>query len=308
MTQEVIKYNVTDAAIAKMQKEYLPLVVKGVDDKEGYEAVKKAHTEVKEIRIGVEKRRKELKADALEYGRRVDSEANRISAELEKVENHLKEQRDIVDKEEKRRKEQAERERQEEINLRIQRMQLVNAKFDLSEIALMSKEAFEAKLGAARQEFLIAEQKRMMEEEELNKLREQQAEETKKREAAEAENRRLRDELEERQRREIAEKEAQLQKEREEREENDRRHREELWEQQRKADEERAQREREDRERREKAEAEERAAKEKREREEREAAEKIADKKLFDQIKKDFPTVELAWVEIARLRKAAAKK
>ena len=31
-------------------------------------------------------------------------------------------------------------------------------------------------------------------------------------------------------------------------------------------------------------------------------------KKLFDKIKEEFPTVEVCWVEIVRLRKAAAKK
>jgi chromosome segregation ATPase len=44
---------------------------------------------VKSKRVEVEKVRKELKADALEYGRKVDAEAKRITAMLQPIEDHL---------------------------------------------------------------------------------------------------------------------------------------------------------------------------------------------------------------------------
>jgi fused signal recognition particle receptor len=86
---QITKFNLPDAAIAKMAEEYLPLTIAGVNDAAGFKAVHEARMIVKSKRVDVEKVRKELKADALEYGRKVDSEANRIKAMLEPIESHL---------------------------------------------------------------------------------------------------------------------------------------------------------------------------------------------------------------------------
>mgnify|MGYP001609035483 CR=1 FL=1 len=58
---ELQKFNVADAVIAKMSAEYLPLKVKGLDDKEGLKKVHDARMVIKGKRIEVEKKRKELK-------------------------------------------------------------------------------------------------------------------------------------------------------------------------------------------------------------------------------------------------------
>jgi len=57
---------------------------------------------VKNHRVAVEKKRKDLKADALEWGRKVDAEAKRISALLEPIEVHLQTEEDKVTKEKER--------------------------------------------------------------------------------------------------------------------------------------------------------------------------------------------------------------
>jgi DNA repair exonuclease SbcCD ATPase subunit len=98
----VIKYPVADAAIDELAEKYLPLTIKGVDDKEGFEACDAARKDVKKIRSTVEATRKELKADALEYGRKVDAEAKRLKGLLEPIENHLTNQVDAIKAEKKR--------------------------------------------------------------------------------------------------------------------------------------------------------------------------------------------------------------
>ena len=63
-------------------------------------------------RTDVEKRRKELKQDALDYGRLVDSTAKRITERLEAIEGPLKANKELIDAENeriKREKEEAER-------------------------------------------------------------------------------------------------------------------------------------------------------------------------------------------------------
>jgi hypothetical protein len=294
---EVISYSVTDSAIAAMKKEYMPLVVKDANDKEGREACHKAQMAVREKRIEVEERRKELKADALAYGKKVDSEAARISTQLEEIEAHLKAQKEIVDNEEKRLKAERDRKDKEELDRRISLMQSFKAVFSISELALMTEDAFSIRLATARTEFEAAEKKRLDDEEELRQLRAKQEEDRKQREAQEAENKKLRDQIDADQKRKLAEQEAQLKKEREEREAADRKRNEEEAAAQRKRDEEAAEIKR----KQDQEDADKKAA-------ELAAQEKIANKKMFDQIKTEFPTVELAWVEIARLRKLKGSK
>jgi len=75
---QIAKFNLPDTAIALMATAYLPLTIADVNDTEGFKAVHEARMVVKSKRVDVEKVRKELKADALEYGRKVDAEAKRI--------------------------------------------------------------------------------------------------------------------------------------------------------------------------------------------------------------------------------------
>lgn len=96
------KFTPTDTAIAAMRDEYMPLSIRDVNDSEGFKAVHSARMVVKNHRVQVEKVRKELKADALEYGRRVDAEAKRITAMLEPIEGHLAQQEDAYEAEKER--------------------------------------------------------------------------------------------------------------------------------------------------------------------------------------------------------------
>lgn len=293
---DLIVYSVTDAAIEKLKEEYLPLKVSGIDDKDGYAACYKARIEVKGYRVEVEKRRKELKAESLEFGRKVDAEAKRITERLEVIENHLQAQQDIVDNEKRRIKEEEERKAQEKFNNRVASLQKYNANYSLDAIKSMSDSDYDSFLSSAKDSFEVAEKKRVEDQERLRVLEAERAEQAAKLKAQEEENRRLQAEIIAKQKAELAEKEAQLKKEREAKEAEDRK----------RAEEERKKVEAEN-----KRIAEESAAKLKAEQEkkkaEAEAAKKVADKKLFEEIKKSFPTIESAWVEIARLRKLGDK-
>lgn len=102
ITTALKEYNIPDTAIAKYRQDFMVLSVKGVDDKDGYDLCHSARMEVKGKRVEVEKTRKKLKEDALEYGRAVDKEAKRITALLEPIENYLLSQEKIVDDEKER--------------------------------------------------------------------------------------------------------------------------------------------------------------------------------------------------------------
>ena len=114
---------VADAVIAKMAEDYLPLKINGIDDKEGFKAVHAARMIVKDSRIKVEKKRKELKEDALRYGQAIDKEANRIKALIAPVEEHLDAEENAV--EEAKKAIEAEKARQEELRIQARRDRLV---------------------------------------------------------------------------------------------------------------------------------------------------------------------------------------
>lgn len=94
----VIKFSVTDQAIAELKQKHGGIVVNFGDTK-GYKALSSAIAEIRIKRGEVETTRKELKADALEYGRKVDAEAKRITAALEEIEQPLKGMKEAYDTE-----------------------------------------------------------------------------------------------------------------------------------------------------------------------------------------------------------------
>jgi len=117
----VIEYSVTDAAIAELRNKFSGLVVPAGDNK-AYKTLTSAIAEVRTLRTDVEATRKNLKEDALKYGRMVDAEAKRITDLLVAIEQPLKEQKAAFDEAvEKARQERhlAEQKRISDINMSI---------------------------------------------------------------------------------------------------------------------------------------------------------------------------------------------
>jgi hypothetical protein len=89
VSQQLRQFALTNAAIAECRAAYMPLTIAGVNDAEGFKRVHTARIVIKNYRVDVEKVRKTLKADSLEYGRKVDAEARRIVSLLDPIEAHL---------------------------------------------------------------------------------------------------------------------------------------------------------------------------------------------------------------------------
>lgn len=97
IAQEIVKFNVTDAALSKYEADYMPLSISGIDDKDGYQKVYEARIEIKTKKSEVEKKRKELKSPVLDLGKAIDKEAKRIAARLLPIEEHLKAEQSKID-------------------------------------------------------------------------------------------------------------------------------------------------------------------------------------------------------------------
>ena len=153
METQVAEYNVTDAAIAEMKSRYMGLTIKGLDDTEGFQAVHDARIIVKNHRIAVEKRRKELKADALAWGKKVDGKAKVIFGKLEPIETHLQTEEAKITDEQKRIKNEAERKEKEKIDSRLTSLAGYGKIMPFFDVAAMSDEEYGDAIAKACDEY-----------------------------------------------------------------------------------------------------------------------------------------------------------
>ena len=111
----IAEFRPTEAALAKLQEMY-GATVWDVSTKERMEAAKKARAEIRRWRTDLEDARKEKKKKILEDGRLLDSEANRIKAQLEELEQPVAEAIKEVEDKAKREKQRLEREEEERVD------------------------------------------------------------------------------------------------------------------------------------------------------------------------------------------------
>jgi len=92
---QVVDFKIEDAVIATLEKKYGD--IKDASSPAIYKVVMAGLKEYRDIRLKVSNRHKELKKDALEYGRKVDGEKNRLLDLLSPGEDHLKTIRKVED-------------------------------------------------------------------------------------------------------------------------------------------------------------------------------------------------------------------
>lgn len=102
MTTAIQEYSKTEAALADLSARYKGVVF-DVTTTAGMNDAKESRRELKTYRIDLEKTRKDIKAPALLKCQQIDTEAKRITAELEALENPIDEQ---IKKEENRKEEE----------------------------------------------------------------------------------------------------------------------------------------------------------------------------------------------------------
>lgn len=86
---ELRKSTVTDQALAHLTAEYSALAIAGIDDLNGYKAVKEGASKLKKIRTSIKARREELTEPALKFQRALIAEEKRIVAIIEPLEAEL---------------------------------------------------------------------------------------------------------------------------------------------------------------------------------------------------------------------------
>ena len=220
--KELVKFDITEAAIEKIKADYMPLMINGLDDREGYQAVHDARIIVKGKRVAIEKRRKELKEDSLAFGRAIDAEAKRITSHLTPIESYLESLEVAIDQEKEHIKKEKEALEQSKLQERVDECRKVNLDLPLVVLKALSDFDYALAIEEAKDKFEIAqeaEKKRIAEEEESKRLQkiqldriaaeqaeiariqaEKERELRAKQDAIDAENKRIKDEKMDKQR------------------------------------------------------------------------------------------------------------
>jgi hypothetical protein len=87
----IVEYSKTEAALAVLRGKYENVVFDCTTTKGDKEA-RSARLDLTTLRTSLEKKRKELKAPALDLGKKIDSEAERVTVEIVKLEKPIDEQ------------------------------------------------------------------------------------------------------------------------------------------------------------------------------------------------------------------------
>jgi chromosome segregation ATPase len=148
----LVRFHVTIKDIEPLREQYAAITF---DDLKGYEAGRKAIAHCRGTRTRIDKRRKELVADALAYHRNVNAVAKELTAAIESIEDPLQAKKDAVDLEKARIKREAEEAKQRELEEKIR------AEREAEEARLKAERDAEDARRRAEQE---AEQARLTEE------------------------------------------------------------------------------------------------------------------------------------------------
>lgn len=175
-----------EASLIELRDKYTGLKVNGVEDREGYKAVRAARILLKSERVQIAKDGKALRDSATKFSQCVIAREKELIAIISQTEDELAAEEQRIDEERERLRIQKEREEQEALQKRIDALAKFGYAEDLYTLSIMPEEDFQALLGHAEGEWqkeqeriavekAEAERKRKEEEERLQKEREELA-------------------------------------------------------------------------------------------------------------------------------------
>jgi len=149
--QMLVVYEQNEATLIAAAQACQGLKINGIDDRKGYGLVRSKRLELRDLRIQIENQRKDLKADALKFGQKVDAEARRLTALVEPTELALKAEEDRIDNEREAIRVAEENARKRRLDDRVAAFQGYLYPITASALEAMSDEEYESTLVAAKQ-------------------------------------------------------------------------------------------------------------------------------------------------------------
>src|SRR5687767_9052478 len=112
ISREIKRFQLADAGIEQLKKQYGDLVITGIDDKDGYKAVKAAWNEVRSKRTGLEKKGLAIRTDYTVVTKAVKKEEDRLIDLITPLEDGLYKKWKAIDDEKEAEKKRKEKEEQ----------------------------------------------------------------------------------------------------------------------------------------------------------------------------------------------------
>jgi hypothetical protein len=173
------------------------LKISGIEDKQGFKAVREARLTLKDARVQIQKDGKSLRENAIRFQKAVIEKENQLIDIIAPIEKELQQEEETYNSLVEQERLKKEREEDQRIQKRIDALAKFNHGLDVYEAKIMPEEDYQALLGHAEAEYLKeqeriaaekakAEQERIAEQERLRVEREElqrQQAEFKKREA-----------------------------------------------------------------------------------------------------------------------------
>jgi len=142
------EFSEPDAILTKLAEDYLPLTL----EKDGIDRITEARKRMKRIRLAIETKRKDLKEASLRYGKAVDTEAKRLTAKAEPIEQHLLTMERQHDAEQDRIREEKQKAKATVLNERVTALQPYGV-IDVAAVTAMDDFEFKAHLKKRVEEF-----------------------------------------------------------------------------------------------------------------------------------------------------------
>jgi hypothetical protein len=120
ISNELVKHNVTEAIIAKLREDYLPLKIAGIEDKETYLIVKDARKHCKELRVLAKKICVDGREDAVAIQKAWVAKEKDVTGRIGEVEDYLEKQEKEYEAAVAKEKEDRKRRQEEQLIMRQQ--------------------------------------------------------------------------------------------------------------------------------------------------------------------------------------------
>lgn len=161
----LIVYEQNEATLVEAAKAVRGLKITGVEDVAGYRRVHEGRMVLKNLRVAIEKQRKSLNESALDWQRRVNAEAKRLTAIVEPIELELEAEQKRIDAEKERIRAEAAAAAKAKLDERVAAFAVLGVQIAPSAVADFSDEEYEGSLSVARMEHAARVERERMEEE-----------------------------------------------------------------------------------------------------------------------------------------------
>lgn len=154
------KFNPTKQELTKMAEKYKGLIIKGIDDKDGYIAVHQARMQLKNSRVQIDKTGKELRSEALLFQKKVIAIKKELIDLISPVEKELEDKQKYIDEEKEKIKRKA------LIPERQKMMKKINVEIADEFLLTMDDRQFNEYLSEKSDEYMTKREKKLKEEQE----------------------------------------------------------------------------------------------------------------------------------------------